>query len=78
MSAIEGGELGEREEGVVGRADQERVTILKSHVSLSTDDGDDSPEQMNRLPCGSGSDEALAIKEGILAIVAVSCSPYDA
>ena len=72
MRAIEGGE-GEVE-GVEGRADQVRVVMLKSQVSFRGEQGDESPEQMMRLPCGSCGGEALDMREGSLAIVEVICS----
>ena len=72
MRAIERGE-GEVM-GVEGRADQVRVVMLKSQVSSKGEEGEESPEQIMRLPCGSCDGEALAIREGILAIVDVSCS----
>lgn len=72
MRAIDGGE-GETE-GVEGRADQVRVAMLKIQVSLRGEEGAESPEQMMRLPWGSGGDEALDMREGSLAIVEVSCS----
>lgn len=65
-------------EGVEGRADQVRVVMLKSQVSLSGEEGEESPEQIMILPWGSCGEEALPIREGSLAIVDVSCSLYDA
>lgn len=61
-------------EGVEGRADQMRVVMLKSQVSFRGEEGDESPEQIIRLPCGSCGEEALDMREGSLAIVDVSCS----
>ena len=72
MRAMLGGE-GEAE-GVEGRADHERVVMLKSQVSFRGEEGEESPEQMMRLPCGSCGDETLAMREGSLAIVDVICS----
>ena len=60
--------------GVEGRADQVRVGILKSQVSFRGEEGEESPEQIIRLPCGSCDGEALAMSEGNLAIVDVICS----
>ncbi len=72
MRAIEGGK-GE-EEGVEGRADQVRVVMLKSQVSFRGEEGEESPEQIMRLPCGTCGEEVLAMREGSLAIVDVICS----
>lgn len=72
MRAMLGGE-GEVE-GVEGRTDQVRAVMLKSQVSFRGEEGEESPEQIMRLPCGSCGEEAFDMREGSLAMVDVSCS----
>ena len=83
MRAIDGGEEVEEEgEGVEGRGDHVAVGMLKSQVSVKgEEEGEERPEQMIRLPCGSCGDVeevGLDMREGSLAIVDVICSLYDA
>lgn len=58
------------------------VGILKSQVSVKgEEEGEERPEQMIMLPCGSCGDVeevGLDMGEGSLAIVDVNCSLYDA
>lgn len=61
-------------EDVERRANQVRVGVLKSHVSFRGEEGAESPKQIIRLPCDSGDEKTLEIREGSLAIMNVICS----
>ena len=84
VRAIDGGEEEEEEEeGVEGSGDHVAVGMLKIQVSVKgEEEGEERPEQMIRLPCGSCGDMVeevgLDMREGSLAIVDVICSLYDA